>query len=76
MLFAFALGIDEDVIEVHYYKNVKLFCQDFINIALKRGRCINQFKRHHLILEIAIAGPESRLPFVSFLNSHLMVGIG
>ena len=35
MLFAFALGIDKDVIEIHYHKNIELLCQDLINIALE-----------------------------------------
>ena len=30
---------------------------------------------HHLILEMAIAGLESCLLFVAFLNLHSMVGI-
>ncbi len=38
MLFAFALGINEDVIEVYYHKNVVLLYQDLVDLALKRGR--------------------------------------
>ena len=76
MLFAFILGINEDVIKVHYYKNVKLFCQNLVDIVLERGRCVNQSKRHHLVLEIAIASFEGRLLFIAFLNLYLMVGIG
>ncbi len=76
MLFALTLGIDEDVIGVHYHKNVEFFCQDLVDIALECGRCVGQSKRYYLILEMAIAGPESRLPFVSFSNPYLMVGIG
>ncbi len=61
---------------IHYYKNVKLLCQDLVDIALEYGRCIGQSKRYHLVLEMAIADPEGRLTFVSFFNPHLMVGIG
>ncbi len=76
VLFVFVLGVDKDVIEVHYDKNVKLFYQDLIDITLECGRCVSQSKGHHLVLEMAIAGPEGRLPFVSFPNPYSMVGIG
>ncbi len=75
VLLAFAFGINEDVIEIYYYKNVKLLCQDLIDVILKRGRCIGQSKRHNLVLEVAIAGPEDRLLFVAFPDLHLMVGL-
>ncbi len=76
MLFAFALSVDEDVIKVHYDKNVKLLCQDLVNVALECGRCIGQSKRHHLVFKIAIAGPKGRLLFIAFFDPHLMIGIG
>ena len=75
MLFAFAFGLDEDVIEVYYHKNIELFYQDLVDIALKHDRYVSQSKRHYLVLKIAIAGPESRFSFVSFPNPYLMVGI-
>ena len=34
------LGIDEDIIQIHYNKNIKLFSQDLIDITLKACRCI------------------------------------
>ena len=76
MLFAFVFNVDEDIIEIYYYKNVKLFCQDLVDTALERGRCIGQSKRHHLVFKILIASLEDRLPFVFLPNSHLIVGIG
>ncbi len=76
MLFAFVFGVDEDVIEVHYDKNVKLLCQDLVDITLKYGRCVNQSKRHDLIFKMTIAGPEDRFLFIAFPDLYLMVGIG
>ena len=75
MFFDFAFGVDKDVIDVYYHKNVKVFCQDLVNIALEYGRYISQSKRHYLVLEIAIAGHEGCLLFIAFLNPHLIVGI-
>ena len=76
MLFALTLNVDENVIEIHYHNNVKLFDQDLVNIALKHGRYVGQSKKHNLVLEIIIAGPKGRLPFIAFLDFHLIVGIG
>ena len=76
MLFAFVFSVDEDIIEVHYTKNFELFCQNLIDVTLKRGRYINQSKRHHLVLKMAIAGLENYFLFFAFLDPYLIVGIG
>ena len=76
MFLALVLGVDEHVIEVHYHENIELLCQNLGHIILERGRCIGQSKRYDLVLEVAIAGPESRLLFVAFSDLHSIVGIG
>ena len=76
MLFAFAFGIDKDIIEVHYDKNIILFFKNLINIALKYDQCIDQSKRHYLLLKMAIAGLKGHLLFIAFFDSHLMISIG
>ncbi len=76
MLFDFALNVDKDVIEVYYYKNVEFLCQDLVDIVLKRGQCVGQSKRHDLIFEVTITGPESCLLFIAFPDPYSMVGIG
>ncbi len=76
MLFALALSVDEDIIKIHYYEDVKFLGQDLVDVTLKRGRCVGQSKRHDLVLEMAVAGPEGRLPFIAFSDPHSMVGVG
>ena len=76
MLFVFVFGIDEDVIKVHYHKNIKLFYQDLVDIALERGWCVGQSKRYHLVLKMVIAGFKGRLLFIFFHNPYLMISIG
>ncbi len=76
MLFAFVLGVDEDIIEVHYHENVELLCQDHVDVTLKCSQCVGQSKRHDLVFEVTIVGPEDRLPCIAFPDPHLMVGIG
>ena len=75
MLFALAFGVDKDIIEVYYHKNIELLCQDLVDIILERGQCVDQSKRHHLVLKMAIAGSESHYPSIVFSNPHLMVSI-
>ncbi len=76
VLFALALSVDENIIEIYYYEDVELLGQDLVDVTLKRGRCVGQSERHDLVLEMAVAGPEGRLPFVAFLDPHSMVSIG
>ena len=76
MLFALALSVNKNVIKVYYYDNVKFFCENLVDITLKRGWYVGQSKRYDLVFEVAIASLESRLPFVFFPNLHLMIGIG
>ena len=76
MFFAFAPSVNKDVIKIYYPKNVKLFCQYLVDIILKCEWCINQSKKHNPVLEMAIARFEGLFSFVSFFNSHLVIGIG
>ena len=75
VLFGFAFGIDEDVIEVYYLENVEFFCQDLINITLKRDQYVDQNKNNYLILKMAITGPKNHLLFIAFFDSHSIVSI-
>ncbi len=75
VLFSFAFGVDEIVIKIYYYENIEFFCQDLANVVLESGRCVGQSKRHYLVLKMVIVGPENCLPFITFSDSHLMVGI-
>ncbi len=75
MFFFLALNIDENVVKVHNNEDIELFCQDLINIALKHGWYIGQSERYYLVLQLAVVGLENRFPFITFSNSHLMIGI-
>ena len=75
MLFSLVFGVDKDVIEVYYHKNIELLCQNLIDIALKHDRYVGQSKKHYLILEMAIASLEGRLPFISLSDLHPIISI-
>ena len=75
MFLALVLGVDEDVIEIYYYENVELFYQNLIGIILEYDRHVSQSKRHDLVIEVAIVDLKGGLPFVTFSNSYLIIGI-
>ena len=75
MFFTLAFSINENIIKVHYHKNVELLCQDLADIILERGRYVGQSKKHDLVFEVAIASLKGRLLFVPFLNPYSMIGI-
>ncbi len=70
------LGIDQNVVQIHDNKDVKLLSEDLVNIPLEASRCVGKTKKHDLILEVAVLSSESSLPFIPFSNPHLLVGIG
>ena len=76
MLFAFAFGVNKDVIKVYYHKIVELLCHNLYNIALECGWCVGQFHKNHLILKIAIISFEGYFPFIAFSDPYLMINIG
>ena len=76
MWLAYLFNINHDIFQIHYNKRVELFSKDFINIALNTGWSVGEFKRHNLILEVAVPVIKSSLSFVAFSDSHPMVGTG
>lgn len=76
VFFSFALHVNEDVVKIYNNKNIKLLCQNFVDVALEDDRYIGQSKKYHLIFEVAITSSKDGLLFVSFLDPHLMVDVG
>ncbi len=74
MWLARVFGIDQDVIQLHHNKDIKLFSKDLVDVALKTGGCVGKSKGHYLVLEVTVSGAEGRLPLVTFSDSHLMIG--
>ena len=64
--FAFILGVDENIIQIHNDEDIKLFRKDLIDVGLEYCRSVGQSKRYYLILEVAISGLENSLPLISF----------
>ena len=66
-------GIDQNVIQIYYNKNIKLFSKNLVDIALKTGRSIEKSESHNLVLEVAVLDTKDRFLFITFLYPHLMI---
>lgn len=69
------VDVDQNIIKVHYNKNVKFSIKDLIYIALKTAWCIGKTKRYDLIFEVDILNLKSSLLFVIFLNFYLKISV-
>lgn len=76
LYFCLVFNVNNNVIELHNNRNVKLLCQDFIDVALKYGQSIGQTEKHYLVLGVAVLSFEVCFSFVVFSNSHPIVSIG
>ena len=74
MWLASIFGVDQDVIQIHHNEDIKLFSKDLIDVALEASWCVRKAEKYYLVLEVAISSAESRLPLVTFPDSHPMVG--
>ncbi len=74
MWLAGVFSIDQDIIQLHHNKEIKLFSKILVDVALKTGGCVGKSEGHYLVLEVAVSGVKGRLPLVTFSNSHLMIG--
>lgn len=75
MFFFFIFNIDENIIKIYNNKNIKFFYQNLINVALKSNQYIDLYKKHYLILKVAITGPKYRLLFIAFSDLPLIISI-
>ena len=74
-VFFLRVGVDEYVIKVHQYTNIKQVAEDIIHEVLESSRCIGESERHYMPFEGAVASLESCLPFIALSDSDQMVGV-
>ena len=67
------ININENVIQMHNDKDVKLLSKYLVDVSLEAYWCVCQTKRHHLVLKVTVSSLERGLPLVSFADSYLMV---
>ena len=69
-------NIDQDIVQIHYNKNIKLFSKNLVDIVLKTSRCVRKVKEHYLVLKVTIFSTENRFLLITISNSHLIISIG
>ncbi len=69
------VGINEDVIKVYDYGNIKHVSENIIHEALECRRSIGESKRHDTPFKGAVAGPEGCFPFITFGNTYEMISM-
>ena len=76
MSISIIFSVNQDVIQVHNDKNVKLFCKDLVDLFLEACWYVCLAKKHYLVLKVTISSPEHAFLLLLFADFHLMVGIG
>ncbi len=74
-VFRGVIGIDEDVVEVYNYGNVKHVSENIIHEVLERRGSIGESKRHDTPFKKSIAGPEGCFPFITFGYAYEMISV-
>ena len=74
-VFFLGVGVDEYVIKVYQYTNIKQVAKDIIHEVLESGGCIGESERHYTPFEGAVVSLESHLPCVVLLDLDQMVGM-
>ncbi len=69
------IGIDEDVVQVYDYGNVKHVSKNVVHEALERCRSIGEPKRHDTPFKGAVTGPEGCFPFITFSYVYEMISV-
>ncbi len=69
------VGIDEDVIKIYNYGNVKHVSENIVHEVLECCGSIGESKRHETPFEGAVAGPEGCFPFVTFSYVYKMISM-
>ena len=74
LMFFFILEKYKNIIQIDGNKIVKVLSKNVIHHMLKNYWSVDKTKGHDVILKMAMPCTESCLPFVSFLDSHEVVG--
>ena len=59
LVFFLRVGVDEYVVYIHQYANIKQVAKNIIYKALESSRCIGESEGHHIPFEGAVVSPES-----------------
>ena len=74
-VFRGIVGINEDVVKVYDYGNVKHVSKNVVHEALECRRSIGESKRHDMPFKGAITGLEGCFSFITFGYAYKMISM-
>jgi hypothetical protein len=66
-------AVDKNVIKENKHKPAQLWSEDVVHQSLKGRRGVEEAKRHHQELEVAMMSPKRRLGDIIRVHPHLVV---
>ena len=66
-------AVDEDIIDVHHYTDVKERSEDILDKSLKGGRSIGKTKWHDLVLVVSVSCVKGSFLDVILMNLNLVI---
>jgi hypothetical protein len=72
-MFLVCFGVYQDVVEVDYYKHVKVLSQDIVDVCLESGWGVREPEWHDQVLEESLSRSERSLPFFAFFHLDSIV---
>ena len=67
--------VNQNIIQINYAYIIYESFQHFIDIDLKDRRCVNKFKRHHLIFKMFITRTKRCFSFIVAFNANSIINI-
>ncbi len=74
-VFRGVIGIDEDVVKVYDYRNVKHVSKNIVHKALECRGSVGEPKRHDTPFKGAVMGLEGCFPFITFSYAYKMISM-
>ena len=65
----------KDIIQIYYATSINKSLERSVDLSLECGRCITKAEGHYQVLIGTVLAGKCGLPFISLLNSYIMVGI-
>jgi len=68
-IISHVIRIDQNIIKIDYYTNIKKIRKDVIHKVLEGDRSVGETKEHKRLFEWSVVGVKHSLPFITFSNT-------
>lgn len=70
---AWIFSVNQDIIQLHNDKNIRLFSENLINVSLKTDEGVRQVKKYDLVLKMTVSCLKCDFLFVTFANRYPVI---